>query len=224
MEEQEIGGKQILESVGLLKDITLSVKKGTSDMSSSGEELIKKTHEFISISNQVVDGMNKIVSGAMTEIQSAVKNVGEMNSLNNNNFTDLKRETEKFKVTSGAEVKKILVVDDDETHLIATKRMLEDKYETVTVKSGFEAISLFHNGYVPNIILLDLIMPGMDGWSAYERIKGISSLHNVKIAIFSSSDDPQHKAKGRELGAVDYITKPVKKTDLLGRIENLIGA
>jgi CheY-like chemotaxis protein len=222
MEEQEVGGKQILESVSRLKDITLSVKNGAGEMSESGEELIKKTHEFISISNQVVDGMNKIISGAMSEIQAAVKHVDEMSSENNRNFTDLKQETAKFKVTKGDEKLKILVVDDDVTHLTATQGMLEKIYEVVTVKSGQEAIFLFYRGMLPNLILLDLIMPEIDGWSTYKRIKAIGNLHHVPIAFFTSSDDPQDRARAEEMGAVDYINKPTKKSELLERIDKII--
>ena len=59
---------------------------------------MKKTNEFITISHQVVDGMNEIVSGAMNKIHVAVKHVDQVSTENNQNFTDLKLETEKFKV------------------------------------------------------------------------------------------------------------------------------
>jgi methyl-accepting chemotaxis protein len=90
MEEQEGGGRQILESVSRLKDITSSVIKGSKSMSDSGSELIKKTNIFMDISNQVVDGMNQIITGAMTEIKAAVVLVDEMSEENNLNFTDFK--------------------------------------------------------------------------------------------------------------------------------------
>jgi PleD family two-component response regulator len=218
MEEQEIGGKQILDSVGRLKDITSSVKNSAEEMSDSGEELINKTNEFINISNQVVQGMNQILSGAMTEIKAAVKHVDEMSSENDNNFNDLKKETGKFRISTGNEKRTILVVDDDKTHLTATKAILESEYEVITAKSGFEAMSLFYRGLVPTVILLDLIMPEMDGWDTYERIRAISELHSVPIALFTSSDDPKDKAKAGQMGVHDYIMKPSKKSDLLERM------
>jgi methyl-accepting chemotaxis protein len=103
MEEQETGGKQILEAANRLKDITASVKKGAEDMEESGEKLINKTNEFINISNQVVDNMNEIVTGAMTEIQAAVKHVDEIRLESNRNLDALKNETAKFKVTTTGE-------------------------------------------------------------------------------------------------------------------------
>jgi CheY-like chemotaxis protein len=222
MEEQETGGKQILESIGRLRDITVSVKKGSLEMSGSGEELIKETNEFIKISSQVITGMNEIVSGAMSEIQAAVKHVDEMSLENNRNYTELKGETEKFKVATGDERRSILVVDDDAIHLTATKGMLEKDYEVVTVKSGKEAMALFFHGLVPNLILLDLIMPGMDGWDTYDRIKAISNLYKVPVAFFASSDDPRDRSRAQQMGAVDFISKPVKKGELLERIRSII--
>jgi len=218
MEEQEAGGKQILESVGELKELTLSVKKGAEGMAESGRGLIKETHEFINISDRVMDGMNQIISGAMAEIKSAVGLVDEMSAENDKNFNDLKRETEKFKVSIGDEKKIVLVVDDDTTHLTATSGMLEKDYDVVTAKSGNEALAKFYQGLVPNLILLDLVMPGMDGWDMYQRIKAISNIHHVPIAFFTSSDDPGDRVKAQQMGAVDFIRKPAKKSELLERV------
>jgi methyl-accepting chemotaxis protein len=223
MDEQEIGGKQILDSVSRLRDITTSVKNGAGDMAGSGEQLIKKTHEFISISNQVVEGMNEIVTGALSEIQTAVKHVDEMSSENNRNFVDLKQETEKFKVTKSDEKKKVLVIDDDDIHLVATKGMLEGSYEITTVESCKEAIKLFYRGYVPSLILLDLVMPDVDGWNTFDRIKALGNLHKVPTAFFSSSDYLQDELRAQQKGAVDFIKKPIKKNELLERVGKLIG-
>jgi methyl-accepting chemotaxis protein len=222
MEEQEIGGQQILESVAMLKEITVSVKSGTNDVSNTGEELVEKTHKFMKLSGEVVTGMNEIVSGAMHEIQTAIKHVDEMSTENDKNFNDLKRETEKFKITSGDEKGIILVVDDDATHLTATKAMLEENYEVITAKSGNEALILFYRGLVPSLILLDLIMPDMDGWITYERVKAISNVHAVPVAFFTASEDPADRTRAQKMGAVDFILKPTKKNELLERLSKLI--
>ena len=221
MEEQEAGGKQILESIDSLRDITASVKNGSQNMSESGEELRNKTHEFIGISNKVVNGMNDIVNSAMVEIQTAVKHVNEMSLENNKNFANLKQETEKFVISTGNEIKTILVVDDDSIHLDITNAMLEENYKVVTVNSGNEALVHFYRGLVPDLILLDLIMPDMDGWDTYERIKAISNLHSVPIAFFTSSSDPKDRIRAQEMGVVDFISKPVEKDELLKRVKGL---
>ena len=221
MEEQKTGGQQILDSIGRLKDITSSVEKSSDYMEKTGGELINKTNEFINISNQVVTGMNEIVDGAIKEIQASVKHVNEMSEVNDKNFTELKQETEKFTISSNI-MKTILIVDDDTIHLEITQKMLEGKYDVVTARSGKNALSLFYRGLAPDLILLDLVMPDMDGWGTYERIKAISNLHSVPIAFFTGSNDPKHRNKAKEMGVVDYINKPAERGDLLDRIEKII--
>jgi methyl-accepting chemotaxis protein len=103
MEEQEVGGKQILESMERLKEISVSVKKGASDMLASGDQLNRQTSELIKSSNEVVTGMNDIVNGAMKEIKAAVTLVDGMSAENSRNFDELKVESSKFKVESGDE-------------------------------------------------------------------------------------------------------------------------
>jgi CheY-like chemotaxis protein len=221
MEEQEAGGKQILDSMQRLKEISVSVKKGAGDMLESGNHLNRQTHDFSEISKASVNGMNDIVNGAMREIQAAVGHVDEMSAENSRNFDELKVESEKFKVDKADDKKKIIVIDDEQPILAMTKGMLDTDYEVTTVTSGKEALQQFFNGYKPNLVLLDLKMPGLDGWEVYERIKAINNIHKVPIAIFSSSEDPEDRAHAQKLGAVDFIHKPIKKTELLERVGRL---
>ena len=127
-------------------------------------------------------------------------------------------------ITSGAgnEKKKILLVDDDATHLVATRAMLEKDYEVTIANSGQEALTFFHGGLVPHLVLLDIIMPEMDGWATYEQVRAAGSLQNVPIAFFSSSDEPGNRSRALQIGAVDFITKPARKTELLERVKKLI--
>jgi methyl-accepting chemotaxis protein len=222
MEEQEVGGQQILHAIGRLKEITASVREGSQGMYKSGDDLIKETDEFKKISNDAVNGMSGIVNGALKEIKTAVTHVTEMSAENNKNFEDLKSETVKFKTSTGHEKQIVLIVDDDEIHLEMTKAFLEQKYDVVTVKSCEEALKLLYQGLAPCFISLDLVMPETDGWQTYERIKGISNLHNVPIAIFTASDDPNDRHRARAMGAADYIKKPATQDELLKKIEKIL--
>jgi len=76
----------------------------------------------------------------------------------------------------------------------------------------------------PNLIFLDLVMPDTDGWHTYERIRGISNLHKVPIAVFTASDDQGDINRAKEMGAADYIKKPCTRKDLLRRIEDILAA
>ena len=219
MEEQETGGEQILKSIGRLRDITFSVKKGSNDMEQSGETLFKETDAFIKITKETVDGMNEILTG-INQINASVNHVNEMSEENNKNFESLKHETEKFKHTTGNEKKKIIVIDDEETDLILAKSMLADDYDVTEVNSGQKALSLFFQGYTPDLILLDLIMPNMDGWDTYTRIQAISELHSIPIAIYSVSDDPKDVSRAEEIGT--FIHKPVAKKEMLEKVEKIL--
>jgi putative two-component system response regulator len=141
---------------------------------------------------------------------------------NNRNFESLKQETEKFNITAGSEKQKILIVDDDIIHLEMVEAVLSNEYDVSTAKSGSEALGLFYQGLVPQLILLDLIMPGMDGWDTYDRIKAISGLHDTPTAFFTASNDPKDIQHAREMGAVDYIKKPYDKNDLLRRVKKIL--
>jgi len=100
--------------------------------------------------------------------------------------------------------------------------VLQNDYDITTAKSGNEALSILYQGLVPNLILLDLIMPEMDGWSTYDRIKALSNLHDTPIAFFTVSDAPKDIEHAKEMGAVDYIKKPYDKDDLLRRVGRII--
>jgi methyl-accepting chemotaxis protein len=221
MEEQETGGKQILESISRLRDITSSVKKGSDDMAESGKTLVKETDGFIKTSKEAVEGMNQILTG-VNQIKISVNHVNEMSLENSRNFESLKQETEKFNITIGNEKQKILVVDDDSIHLEMVKTVLSNDYDVTTAISGKEALGLFYQGLVPQLILLDLIMPEMDGWDMYGRIKAIGGLYDTPIAFFTTSTDPKDIEHAREIGAVDYIKKPYDKDDLLQRIARIL--
>jgi methyl-accepting chemotaxis protein len=221
MEEQEVGGKQILQSISRLRDITASVKKGSDDMEESGKTLVKETDGFIKTSKETVEGMNEILKG-VNQINVSVTHVNEMSQENNNNFESLKIETEKFNIKAGNEKQKILVVDDDAIHLEMVEAVLSNEYEVLTAKSGKDALGLFYQGLVPQLILLDLIMPDMDGWNTYSRIKAISSLHDTPIAFFTSSNDPKDVKHAHDMGAVDFIKKPYDKDDLIFRIGKIL--
>jgi CheY-like chemotaxis protein len=190
-------------------------------MEESGAILVEETNEFIKTSQEAVEGMSGILKG-INQISVSVSHVSEMSQENNNNFEALKNETEKFIDTLGNEKLKILMVDDDAIHLEMVGEVLKNDYDVSSAKSGKEALALFYQGLVPQLILLDLIMPDMDGWDTYNRIKMISSLHDTPIAFFTASSDPEDIKHANEMGAVDYIKKPFEPNDLIDRVGRII--
>ncbi|MDR1802300.1 MAG: response regulator [Treponema sp.] len=120
------------------------------------------------------------------------------------------------------EKRKLLLVDDDEIHLAITGNMLKGEYEIITAKSGKEALGHLLKGVVPDLILLDIIMPNMDGWETYNRIRGISLLRDVPIAFLTSLDGKDEVQQAHEMGAADFIPKSCQKEEFLTRIDTII--
>jgi len=113
----------------------------------------------------------------------------------------------------------ILLVDDDEVHLSITELALKDYYEIHMVKSGKEALKfLSENHTIPDLMLLDILMPEMDGWVLFDKINDIAALRQTPIIFYTSMNEESAKEKSYELGAVDYITKPCETSVLLNRI------
>jgi len=118
---------------------------------------------------------------------------------------------------------KVLLVDDSDVHLMIAENILKEKYSVTTAKSGKDALALLSKGkFVPNLILLDVLMPDMDGWEVYNKVKGISLLQNVPVAFLTSLDGEKEKLYASRLGAADLITKPYDSTELLKRVETIL--
>jgi CheY-like chemotaxis protein len=200
----------------------VSIKSNLDDKKvslSTIETLLKHTEEFVLTSKETVSCLNEIVQ-SVNQVNNAVNSVNDMSIANNRNFEELKMEMEKYKTSTGS--KKILLVDDDEIHILITENMLKADFEIVTAKSGEEALNLFYHGLVPTIILLDLIMPDMDGWDTFERIRAIGGLHDVPIAFFTSSFEIDDIKRAFDIGVNDYISKPVEKEELMKTIGKLL--
>jgi len=121
------------------------------------------------------------------------------------------------------EKKKILLVDDNDIHLTTAELFLKDEYEIYKATSGDDALKyLYDKKFTPDLIMLDILMPNMDGWEVFNRIRAIGVLRNVPIVFLTSLEGDKEKKRARELGAADYITKPYNMTDLKSRISEVI--
>ena len=119
--------------------------------------------------------------------------------------------------------KTVLMVDDDEIHLSITELSLKDEYEVFMVKSGEEALKFLGKSQtIPDLILLDILMPMMDGWIVFDKIHDIAALEFTPIMFFTSLDEESAKEKAYELGAFDYIVKPCEQSVLLNRIRDTL--
>lgn len=113
----------------------------------------------------------------------------------------------------------ILVVDDNQTNLEALSDYLSQFGMTVLLKQDGEKALELLTRKVPDLILLDIIMPGMDGFETCRRIKQNPTLQDIPIIFMSALSDTVDKLKGFEVGAVDYVTKPFQYTEVVARVK-----
>jgi putative two-component system response regulator len=116
----------------------------------------------------------------------------------------------------------ILLVDDDAIQIALLEDMLKTEYAVVSTRSGGEALEYLYGGSVPDLIVLDIVMPRMDGWETFNRMRSICALQNVPIIFLTSLGETQEAERARAMGASDYITKPVNANELMERIQNAI--
>lgn len=113
---------------------------------------------------------------------------------------------------------KILVVDDDIILLKIMEELLKEYYEVSLAKSGLQAIRFLKKNGNPDLILLDIDMPDMDGFETLLKMHAISSEMEVPVIYLTGITSSDSELRGLQLGAVDYIRKPIVKDVLLARI------
>jgi putative two-component system response regulator len=119
-------------------------------------------------------------------------------------------------------MKTIFVVDDSDTNLSMAEAVLEDYYHVMTMPSASKMFSLLEK-VTPDLILLDIEMPGMDGFEALKRLKSDSLSVDIPIMFLTGRNDAEVEARGLEMGAVDFITKPFSAPVLQNRIKTHLG-
>ncbi len=113
----------------------------------------------------------------------------------------------------------ILVVDDTNTNLEFVFEVLTNVgFEVITENDGERAVKQAESR-LPDLILLDVMMPGIDGFETCKRLKESSATCDIPVIFMTANSDPVSKVKGLSIGAVDYITKPVHEEELLARIK-----
>ena len=119
--------------------------------------------------------------------------------------------------------KKILLVDDSNTILMMERMILtKGPYDLVTASDGEEAVEKALSER-PDLILMDVVMPKMNGFDACRRIRGEESIHTTPIIMVTTRGEVQNVETGFESGCNDYVTKPINATELLSKLRNHLG-
>jgi two-component system response regulator AtoC len=115
----------------------------------------------------------------------------------------------------------ILIVDDEVAYLNYLKRiLLADAHVVHTAQSGMEAVDIVRNGLHPDIVLLDIMMPGLDGHQTLTRL--LKTAWDLRIVILSALDNPTHVVKAIKSGAMDYLSKEATPTVILATIRKCV--
>ncbi len=115
--------------------------------------------------------------------------------------------------------KVILVVDDVPANIDVLSEILRPTYQVKVVTSGAMALKIAMASAPPDLILLDIMMPDMDGYEVCRQLKANAATRNIPVIFVSAMDEVQDETKGFELGAVDYITKPVSSPIVHARVK-----
>jgi diguanylate cyclase (GGDEF)-like protein len=115
----------------------------------------------------------------------------------------------------------ILIVDDETSNLMVLNKILSEEYMVFTAKSGEEALSRIEAD-PPDLILMDIVMSGIDGFEVLRRLKEAPETKNIPVMIITGLNNDADEEKGLLLGAVDYIAKPFKNAIVLARVKTHI--
>lgn len=112
----------------------------------------------------------------------------------------------------------ILLIDDEENNLSVTTEVLKQQgYRCLIARDGYAGIERATLAQ-PDLILLDVRMPGIDGFETCRRLKTNEAIRDIPVLFMTSMADLPHKVTGFEVGGVDYLTKPIELPELLGRV------
>ncbi len=114
----------------------------------------------------------------------------------------------------------ILVVDDMPENLTLMSSLLKDDYKVKVANGGEKALKIVASDSPPDLILLDVMMPGMDGYEVCRRLKCDPGTMNIPVIFLTARVEVDDEKKGLELGAVDYITKPISPPIVMARVKN----
>lgn len=115
---------------------------------------------------------------------------------------------------------KVLIVDDTAENIQILMETLKSDYKIVAAVNGEKAVQLASADPVPDIILLDIMMPGMDGYEVCTKLKGDEKTNNIPVIFITALTEEENEQQGLDLGAVDYITKPFRPALVKARVHN----
>ena len=119
---------------------------------------------------------------------------------------------------SGADKKLVLIVDDTPTNIAVVSGLLKDSFQTKVATNGEKALAIATGSEKPDLILLDVMMPGMDGYEVCRKLKDNAATRDIPVIFLTAKTEEIDEEKGFDVGAVDYIHKPFSGPIVLARV------
>lgn len=120
-------------------------------------------------------------------------------------------------------MKKVLIVEDEPNILLAVKMCMEQAgYEVITAQDGITAVQEAIDNH-PDLILLDIVIPKMNGYLVCEALKQEESTRNIPVVVISARAQEEDIVRAKSIGAVDYIVKPFSPEELRSKVQKVIG-
>ena len=113
----------------------------------------------------------------------------------------------------------VLIVDDEPANISLLNEVLKTDYRIMVAKDGKRALLVAQSNPPPDLILLDIVMPELDGYEVLKRLKADEDTKNIPIIFVTSKDKDEDETKGLEMGAVDYIHKPFNPAVVKARVK-----
>jgi two-component system alkaline phosphatase synthesis response regulator PhoP len=164
--------------------------------------------------------MNKSIDDKIIEL---IKNNENISSSEISRNLEIPEKEVERRIKSFSDTRqKVMIVDDEMATLLPLKRSLESEdYIVIEAYDGYEAIKKAKSE-MPELILLDIMLPGMDGIEVCRQLKEDVFTEKIPVIMLTAKDEVRHKVKGLEIGADDYVTKPFNLNELKARIKSVL--
>ena len=114
---------------------------------------------------------------------------------------------------------RILLVEDEAFNIRVLLDLLKPKYEVIVAKDGEQVLKRLRTSLLPDLVLLDILLPGLDGYAVCRELKKDDSTRDIPVVFMTAKKSPDDVLKGFQLGAVDYVVKPINYMELLNRLK-----
>lgn len=118
--------------------------------------------------------------------------------------------------------KRVLIVDDSNTILLMERMLLSKNYDVISAQDGEDAVAKATKN-LPDLILLDVMMPKMDGFQACKLLKSMEKTQNIPVIMVTTRGEENNIETGYQNGCNDYVTKPINSLELMSKMKTFLG-